>query len=46
MFFHKHKYDVDAATAAVIEILNELEKTVKELKDDVTYIIDMLDESA
>lgn len=44
MFFHKHKYDVDAATAAIIEIINDLEKSVKELKDDVAYLIEMLDE--
>lgn len=44
MFFHKHTYNPDKAIIQIINIINDLEKSVKEIKDDVAYLIEMLDE--
>lgn len=44
MFFHKHTYNPDKAIRNIISIINDLEKSVKEIKDDVAYLIEMLDE--
>jgi hypothetical protein len=44
MFFHKHTYNPDKAIINIVSIINDLEKSVKEIKDDVAYLIEMLDE--
>jgi hypothetical protein len=44
MFFHRHTYNADRAITNIISIINDLEKSVKEIKDDVAYLIEMLDE--
>jgi len=46
MFFHRHTYNVDKAIVGIISAIQDIEKTVSELQDDVAYLIEMLDERA
>lgn len=46
MFFHRHTYNVDKAITNLINIIQDIEKSVSELQDDVAYLIEMLDERA
>lgn len=45
MFFHKHTHNPDKAIRQIISIVNEMQRAIIELQEDVAYITELLDDN-